>query len=80
MACGALAQLGERLNGIQEVNGSNPLCSTIIIHFAGVTQLVESLVANEIVAGSSPVSRSTQAARISTGGLFIKSESQKSKA
>ncbi len=25
---GALAQLGERLNGIQEVSGSIPLCST----------------------------------------------------
>ncbi len=27
--CGAIAQLGERLNGIQEVRGSNPLSSTI---------------------------------------------------
>ena len=26
---GAVAQLGERLNGIQEVRGSNPLSSTI---------------------------------------------------
>ena len=26
---GALAQLGARLNGIQEVVGSNPICSTI---------------------------------------------------
>ncbi len=27
--CGGLAQLGERLNGIQKVRGSNPLSSTI---------------------------------------------------
>ncbi len=29
--CGAIAQLGERLNGIQEVGGSIPLGSTIFI-------------------------------------------------
>ena len=29
---GDIAQLGERLNGIQEVRGSNPLISTKIIH------------------------------------------------
>ena len=28
---GGLAQLGERLNGIQKVKGSNPLSSTIIL-------------------------------------------------
>lgn len=28
--CGAMAQLGARLNGIQEVEGSNPSSSTII--------------------------------------------------
>ncbi len=27
--CGGIAQLGERLNGIQEVSGSIPLISTI---------------------------------------------------
>jgi hypothetical protein len=27
-SCGAIAQLGERLNGIQEVRGSTPLGST----------------------------------------------------
>ena len=27
--CGGIAQLGERLNGIQEVSGSIPLTSTI---------------------------------------------------
>jgi|GEM_PF-2420644 hypothetical protein len=29
--CGAMAQLGARLNGIQEVEGSNPSSSTIIL-------------------------------------------------
>ena len=29
LACGGIAQLGERLNGIQEVSGSIPLISTI---------------------------------------------------
>ncbi len=29
--CGVVAQLGERLNGIQEVRGSIPLSSTIFI-------------------------------------------------
>ena len=28
LACGGIAQLGERLNGIQEVSGSIPLIST----------------------------------------------------
>ena len=28
---GGLAQLGERLNGIQKVRGSNPLSSTIAV-------------------------------------------------
>ena len=28
---GAIAQLGERLNGIQKVRGSNPLSSTIYV-------------------------------------------------
>ena len=32
---GAVAQLGERLNGIQEVRGSIPLSSTRIIKWAG---------------------------------------------
>ena len=31
MSFGAIAQLGERLNGIQEVRGSNPLSSTKMI-------------------------------------------------
>ena len=30
LICGGIAQLGERLNGIQEASGSNPLTSTII--------------------------------------------------
>jgi hypothetical protein len=29
--CGAMAQLGARLNGIQEVEGSNPSSSTILV-------------------------------------------------
>ena len=29
LACGGIAQLGERLNGIQEVSGSIPLISTM---------------------------------------------------
>jgi|GEM_PF-6750427 hypothetical protein len=29
--CGAVAQLGERLNGIQEVDGSIPFSSTIFV-------------------------------------------------
>ena len=33
---GLLAQLVERLNGIEEVSGSNPLGSTTEIHPAGV--------------------------------------------
>ena len=32
MAVGAVAQLGERLNGIQEVMGSIPFSSTILIN------------------------------------------------
>jgi hypothetical protein len=30
---GAIAQLGERLHGMQEVSGSIPLSSTILIRF-----------------------------------------------
>ena len=30
LSFGGIAQLGERLNGIQEVRGSNPLISTIL--------------------------------------------------
>jgi hypothetical protein len=41
--CGAIAQLGERLNGIQEVRGSTPLGSTI---FTLVTMNVRGLVAS----------------------------------
>ena len=52
-----------------EVGGSNPPTPTrvvdIILHkedkVAGVTQLVESLPSKQVVAGSSPVSRSTWA-------------------
>ena len=33
--CGGLAQLGERLNGIQEVSGSIPLTSTNLTELHG---------------------------------------------
>ncbi len=67
---GGVAQLGERLNGIQEVSGSIPLASTgvrfrpnFLFRFpsgtcAGIAQLVEHNLAKVGVAGSSPVSRS----------------------
>ena len=41
---GAVAQLGERLNGIQEVRGSTPLGSTL---HAPLAQLVEQLTLNQ---------------------------------
>jgi hypothetical protein len=61
---GGVAQLGERLNGIQEVRGSIPLTSMAEVAaengclFAGIAQLVEHNLAKVGVAGSSPVSRS----------------------
>ena len=61
---GGVAQLGERLNGIQEVRGSIPLTSMAEgavwngCLFAGIAQLVEHNLAKVGVAGSSPVSRS----------------------
>ena len=42
------------MTGSQAVVGSSPIIST---NFAGVTQLVEYLVANQIVVGSSPITR-----------------------
>ena len=70
---GGVAQLGERLNGIQEVRGSIPLASTgpaagkhgVRVGVrrrerAGIAQLVEHNLAKVGVAGSSPVSRSGQ--------------------
>ena|SRR5687767_3785865 len=74
-ARGGVAQLGERLNGIQEVRGSIPLAS-MAGHpgrgfapslgspgdgvVAGIAQLVEHNLAKVGVAGSSPVSRSLE--------------------
>ena len=61
---GGVAQLGERLNGIQEVRGSIPLTSMADVAaengclFAGIAQLVEHNLAKVGVAGSSPVFRS----------------------
>jgi hypothetical protein len=66
---GGVAQLGERLNGIQEVRGSIPLTSMAEVAaengclFAGIAQLVEHNLAKVGVAGSSPVSRSLGARR-----------------
>ena len=63
-SAGGVAQLGERLNGIQEVRGSIPLTSMACDKdensclFAGIAQLVEHNLAKVGVAGSSPVSRS----------------------
>jgi hypothetical protein len=67
---GGVAQLGERLNGIQEVRGSIPLTSIPAslpirladsfgesLKIAGIAQLVEHNLAKVGVAGSSPVSR-----------------------
>ena len=58
---GGVAQLGERLNGIQEVSGSIPLASIAsvrtVVSVAGIAQLVEHNLAKVGVAGSSPVSR-----------------------
>jgi hypothetical protein len=63
-SAGGVAQLGERLNGIQEVRGSIPLTSMAEVAVwngclcAGIAQLVEHNLAKVGVAGSSPVSRS----------------------
>ncbi len=50
--CGDVAQLGERLNGIQEARGSIPLISTIIV--AGWSSLVARRAHNPEVVGSNP--------------------------
>lgn len=56
-ALGALAQLGERIAGSDEVRGSIPLgstrdCSTL--HHGSLAQLVEHVTLNHVVQGSSP--------------------------
>ena len=48
---GAVAQLGERCNGIAEVRGSSPLGS---ICSAAIAQLVERITRNDEVVGSTP--------------------------
>ena len=40
-ACGAVAQLGERLNGIQEVVGSIPISSTICFNVLPLSSVVK---------------------------------------
>jgi hypothetical protein len=60
---GAIAQLGERLNGIQEVRGSIPLSSTTFPltgdHNAQLAQLGEHMIDVHEVTGSIPVLRTT---------------------
>lgn len=51
---GALAQLGERIAGSDEVRGSIPLGSTKTSHCGLLAQLVEHLTLNQAVQGSSP--------------------------
>jgi hypothetical protein len=51
-----------------EVGGSSPLTPT---GFAGVTQLVESLPSKQVVAGSSPVSRSRKPVWPVQTGFFL---------
>jgi hypothetical protein len=53
MRFGALAQLGERIAGSDEVRGSIPLGSTTNI-YGLLAQLVEQLTLNQLVQGSSP--------------------------
>ena len=73
-SAGGVAQLGERLNGIQEVRGSIPLTSMASwwdengCLFAGIAQLVEHNLAKVGVAGSSPVSRSLVRRAVSSVG------------
>ncbi len=49
---GALAQLGERIAGSDEVRGSIPLGSTK--KYGLLAQLVEQLTLNQLVQGSNP--------------------------
>ena len=51
---GAVAQLGERLNGIQEVRGSNPLSSIV----GGRSSGVEHLLPKQRVVSSNLIARS----------------------
>jgi hypothetical protein len=54
---GAIAQLGERLNGIQEVRGSIPLGSTTF--HARLAQLGEHMIDVHEVSGSIPLPRTS---------------------
>ena len=54
---GAIAQLAERLHGMQEVDGSIPFGSTSFKSFCGgLAQLVEHLLCKQGVIGSTPLS------------------------
>ena len=64
---GAIAQLGERLHGMQEVSGSIPLSSTKLLpaslvqteHCGAIAQLGERLHGMQEVSGSIPLSSTT---------------------
>ena len=67
-----LAQLVEQLIRNEQVVGSNPIISSIII--ADLAQLVEQLIRNEQVVGSSPIASSIEKSRlprISLGAFFM---------
>ena len=60
---GGLAQLVERLHGMQEVRGSNPLTSTtrvLVLSSRAASSVVEHLHDAQGVGGSSPSSHTTQ--------------------
>jgi hypothetical protein len=57
--CGAVAQLGERLVRNEEVSGSIPLSSTRMPFMGGSSSVAERQLPKLNVAGSIPVSRSS---------------------
>ena len=73
---GRIAQLGEHLPYKQEVIGSSPITPTKFIYeysiqiCAGIAQLVEQLICNQQVGGSSPSASSIlgRSARVAKGG------------
>ncbi len=73
---GALAQLGERLNGIQEVGGSIPPSSTFSRfqseNIGALAQLGERVVRNDEVSGSIPLSSNFQKPSLNLSGGFLR--------
>ena len=53
MSCGAVAQLGARVNGIHEVAGSIPASSTnifsLVIHIWSATSLTDLLLSDQVI-------------------------------